>query len=146
MNKILVFRTYLSEPCYTLFLTLVLYIVYNKNLQYRIMGTRSGAHSWFNSYAPELVPIFHYRDKTRVQMFYFLNLNLRFNTVSREELQRREIICIYYDHSLSLYLCLVKTKHVSIKITAFNVSLSRSYNRPCTRKPIFYIYEIPNNI
>ena len=31
------------------------------------------AHSWFNSYAPELVPIFYYRDKTRVHMFYFLN-------------------------------------------------------------------------
>ena len=30
------------------------------------------AHSWFNSYAPELVPILYYRDKTRVQMFYFL--------------------------------------------------------------------------
>jgi len=24
-----------------------------------------------NSYAPKLVPIFYYRDKTRVQMFYF---------------------------------------------------------------------------
>ena len=35
------------------------------------MGTRSGA--WFNSYAPELVPMFYYRDKTRVHMFYFLN-------------------------------------------------------------------------
>ena len=31
------------------------------------------AHSWFNSYAPELVPMFYYRDKTRVQIFYFLN-------------------------------------------------------------------------
>ena len=81
---------------------------------------------WFNSYAPELVPMFHYRDKTRVQMFYFLNLNLRFNTVSREELQRREIICIYYDHSLLLYLSLLKTKHFSIIITTFNVRLSRS--------------------
>jgi len=30
------------------------------------------AYSWFNSYALELVPIFYYRDKTRVQMFYFL--------------------------------------------------------------------------
>ena len=30
------------------------------------------AHSWFNSYAPELVPIFYYHDKTQVQMFYFL--------------------------------------------------------------------------
>ena len=29
-------------------------------------------HPWFNSYAPELAPIFYYRDKTRVQMFYFL--------------------------------------------------------------------------
>ena len=28
-------------------------------------------HSWFNSYA--LVHIFYYRDKTQVQMFYFLN-------------------------------------------------------------------------
>ena len=27
----------------------------------------------FNSYALEFVPIFYYRDKTRVQMFYFLN-------------------------------------------------------------------------
>ena len=31
------------------------------------------AHSWFNSYALELVPMFHYRDKTRVHIFYFLN-------------------------------------------------------------------------
>ena len=31
------------------------------------------AHSWFNSYAPKLVPIFYYRNKTRVHMFYFLN-------------------------------------------------------------------------
>ena len=31
------------------------------------------AHSWFNSYAPELVPMFYYRDKTQVYMFYFLN-------------------------------------------------------------------------
>ena len=30
------------------------------------------AHSWFYSYEPELVPIVYYRDKTRVQMFYFL--------------------------------------------------------------------------
>ena len=29
------------------------------------------AHSWFNSYAPELVPIFYYRDKTLVHVFYF---------------------------------------------------------------------------
>ena len=28
----------------------------------------------FNSYAPELVPIFYYRDKTRVQMFDFLKI------------------------------------------------------------------------
>jgi len=28
------------------------------------------AHSRFNSYAPELVPMFYYRDKTRVQMFF----------------------------------------------------------------------------
>ena len=27
------------------------------------------------SYSPELVPIFYYRDKTRVQMVYFLNSN-----------------------------------------------------------------------
>ena len=27
----------------------------------------------FNSYALKLVPIFYYRDKTRVQMFYCLN-------------------------------------------------------------------------
>ena len=27
--------------------------------------------SWFNSYAPELVTIFYYRDKIRIQMFYF---------------------------------------------------------------------------
>ena len=32
------------------------------------------SHSWFNSYAPELVPIFYYRDKTRVQVFIFLNI------------------------------------------------------------------------
>ena len=31
------------------------------------------AHSWFNSYAPELVPILYYCDKTRIQMIYFLN-------------------------------------------------------------------------
>ena len=30
------------------------------------------AHSPFNSYAPELVPMFYYRDKTREQLFYFL--------------------------------------------------------------------------
>ena len=34
------------------------------------------AHSWFNLYAPEHVPIFYYLDKTRVQMFYFLNINI----------------------------------------------------------------------
>jgi len=28
----------------------------------------------FNSYAPELVPVFYYRDKTPIQMVYFLNL------------------------------------------------------------------------
>ena len=32
-----------------------------------------GTQSWLNSYAPELVPVFYYRDKTRVQMFYYLN-------------------------------------------------------------------------
>ena len=37
------------------------------------MGTRSDAHSWFNSYAPELVPMVYYRVNTRVQLFYFLN-------------------------------------------------------------------------
>ena len=37
------------------------------------MGTSSGAYEWFNSYAPELVPMFYYRDKTQVQMFYVLN-------------------------------------------------------------------------
>ena len=31
------------------------------------------AHSWFNSYVPERVPILYYRNVTRVQMFYFLN-------------------------------------------------------------------------
>jgi len=35
------------------------------------------AHSRFNSYAPELVPIFYYCDKTRVQMFYFLNVHFK---------------------------------------------------------------------
>ena len=30
------------------------------------MGTRSGA---YNSYAPELVLMFYYRDKTRVHMY-----------------------------------------------------------------------------
>jgi len=34
------------------------------------------AHSCFNLYAPELVPIFYYRDKTRVHMFSFLYINL----------------------------------------------------------------------
>ena len=33
------------------------------------------AHSWFNSYEPELIAIFYDRDKTRVQMFYFLSEN-----------------------------------------------------------------------
>jgi len=28
-----------------------------------------------NIYAPKLVPIFYYRNKTRVQIFYFLILN-----------------------------------------------------------------------
>ena len=32
------------------------------------------AHWCFNSYAPELVPMIYYRDKTRVQMFYFLSI------------------------------------------------------------------------
>ena len=31
------------------------------------------AHSWFNYYAPELVPMVYYRIKPRVQMFYSLN-------------------------------------------------------------------------
>ena len=30
------------------------------------------AHSSFNSYAPELVPMFYYCVNTQVQMFYFL--------------------------------------------------------------------------
>ena len=34
--------------------------------------------SWFYSYALERVPIFYYHDKTRVQMFYFLNLRVSF--------------------------------------------------------------------
>ena len=37
---------------------------------------------WFNSYAPELVPMFHYRDKTRVQMIYFLIRTLESQIVS----------------------------------------------------------------
>ena len=32
------------------------------------MSTSSGA---YELYAPERVPIFYYRDKTRIQMFYF---------------------------------------------------------------------------
>ena len=32
------------------------------------------AHWWFNSYAPKLVPIVYYRNKTQVQMFYFLSI------------------------------------------------------------------------
>ena len=32
------------------------------------------APSWFNSCAPEFVPISHYRDKTRVHTFYFLTI------------------------------------------------------------------------
>ena len=40
---------------------------------------------WFNSYAPELVPMFHYRDKTRVQMFHFLSKSsIRLNLVQFE--------------------------------------------------------------
>ena len=36
------------------------------------MGTRSGASALvINSYAPELVPIIYYHDKTRVHMLYF---------------------------------------------------------------------------
>jgi len=31
------------------------------------------AHSWFNTYAPEPVPMVYYRDQTWVKMFYFLN-------------------------------------------------------------------------
>ena len=38
----------------------------------RVIKSLVVAHSWFNSYAPELVPIFYYRNKTRVQMFYVL--------------------------------------------------------------------------
>ena len=33
------------------------------------------AHSWFNSYEHKLIAIFYYRDKTRVQMFYFFSEN-----------------------------------------------------------------------
>ena len=29
----------------------------------------------FNSYEHEIVPIFHYRDKTQENMFYFLNIS-----------------------------------------------------------------------
>ena len=40
----------------------------NANVIYLLL-----AHWWFNSYAPKLVPIFYYRNKTQVQMFYFLS-------------------------------------------------------------------------
>ena len=39
----------------------------------RVIESLVLAHSRFNLYAPELVPIFYHRDKTRVQKFYFLN-------------------------------------------------------------------------
>jgi len=35
------------------------------------MGTSSDAYEFNHECAPERVPIFYYRDKTRVQMFYF---------------------------------------------------------------------------
>ena len=35
------------------------------------MGTSSGAYELNHECAPERVPMFHYRDKTRVHMFYF---------------------------------------------------------------------------
>ena len=35
------------------------------------MGTSLGAYELNHECAPERVPIFYYRDKTQVQMFYF---------------------------------------------------------------------------
>ena len=37
----------------------------------RVIKSLVQAHSWFNSYAPEFVPMFYYRNKTRVEKFYF---------------------------------------------------------------------------
>ena len=42
----------------------------------RVIKSLVLAHLWFNTYAPELLPIFYYRDKTRVEMFYFLRITL----------------------------------------------------------------------
>jgi len=41
---------------------------------FKTRNKTSLAHSWTNAYAPELVPMFYYRDKPRVQMFYVLNI------------------------------------------------------------------------
>ena len=48
----------------------VVYIIIS--MLYLDIYTQNLAHSWFNSYTPERVPIFYYRDKTQVQMLYFL--------------------------------------------------------------------------
>ena len=44
---------------------------------------------WLDSYAPELVPIFYYRYKTRVRMFDFLS-----NIVSKFHLIHK-LLCVY---------------------------------------------------
>ena len=48
------------------------YIIFHINRIIDRSILRKVAHSWFNSYAPELVPIFYYRDKTLVHMIHFL--------------------------------------------------------------------------
>ena len=42
------------------------------------------AHSWFNSYAPDPVPILYYRDKTRVHVFHFLSKKYNSKKVHNE--------------------------------------------------------------
>ena len=52
-------------------------------------------HSGFNSYAPELVPICYYRDKTRVQMF-LQQMTIRGNTrkaTSRTNKEKISSLC-----------------------------------------------------
>ena len=42
------------------------------------------AHAWFHSYAPKLVPILYYCDKTRVKISYFLDLRLSFILLTKD--------------------------------------------------------------
>ena len=71
-----VYQLSFSNLCYCTYMRMLL-STYLSILPNTSTNFYSLAHSCFNSYTPELVPIFYYRDKTWVHMFYFL-INQRY--------------------------------------------------------------------